>query len=344
MRRNSLFFIVFILLFFLISNVTVSFAQSVVAKNHFKVGKSHLQAGRYEEAEKEFKEALKIEARYIDAQYLLGLTYFSQKKFDDAKKAIEEVIRQDGRFELARLYMAQIFLETNEPGKAKDQLQYVFKNDPKNVQACYGLGVVFYIEGDLQKAIDSWKKSIDLEKTYAPAYYNLGLALYLQNKTDDAKRMIEKAISFKPLNTLYQFSLAWIDYEKGDKKKALGKFETLKAIGGESPISLVSAGILDYDADNIDKALEYAIKAKDMDKQFQKAYELMAICYEKKQNWNDARNAYEEILKLDKNESDIRKRLESVNEKIKCQETEKKSDPQGTNQEIKQNKEGKQNQ
>jgi superkiller protein 3 len=317
MLTMRVLFCVCLIAILFISSSSLAFAQSVSAKNHFKVGQSHLQNGRLEEAEKEFKEALKIEGKYSDALYLLAITHLSMKKFDDAEKEFVEVIGLEPRFETARLYLATVYLEKKEYDKAKDQLEYVMRVNAGIAQAHYGLGVVYYLQGDLKKSSEYWEKAIELDKKYAPAYYNLGLALYLKGRPDEARKSLEKAISLKPQSSLYNFSLAWIDYLTDRKKEALPLFDGLKATGAGTALGLVSEGILKYEAGDIDGALECAQKAREKDPEFQNSYFLIGMCQEKREEWEEAIPSYEQIMKLDPNEVTMKERVERLAKMIR---------------------------
>ncbi len=298
-------------------------AQSVIAKNRCKVGKNLLANGRYAEAERELKEALKLEPKYGDAHYLLALTYLSMKKNDEAEKEFQEVIRIEPRFEVPRLYLATIFLQKKDYRKAKDQLEFVISQDPKIAQAHYGLGVVYYYEGDISKSIALWRKAVEIDKNFVPAYYNLGLALFLSGNTEDGRAFVEKAMKMKPQNPLYGFTIAWLDYDSGKKKDAISRFEGYAEGCKGTAIGLVSEGICAYEKGEYEKALESAEKAIEKDSELQKAFELSGMSSEALKNWDMALKRYQEVLALDPNERDIKKKIETVKEKMKAVEADK---------------------
>lgn len=311
-----------ILLSFVLCCSEVS-AQSVIAKNRCKVGKNLLANGRYAEAERELKEALKLDPHYGDAHYLLALTYLSLKKLDDAEKELMEVIRIEPRFETTRLYLANIYLQKKEYKKAKDQLEFVISQNPKIAQAYYGLGVVLYYEGDISKSITQWRKAVEIDKNFVPAYYNLGLALILSGNTEDGRAFVEKAMKMKPQNPLYGFTVAWLDYDSGKKKDAISRFEGFAEGCKDSAIGFVSEGICAYEKGEYEKALECADKAVEKDLELQKAYELSGMSCEALKSWDKALKRYQEVLALDPNERDIKKKIENVKEKMKAEEAEK---------------------
>lgn len=298
-------------------------AQSVIARNRCKVGKNLLANGRFAEAERELKEALKLDPQYGDAHYLLGLTYLSMKRLDEAEKELLEVIRIEPRFETTRLYLANIYLQKKENRKAKDQLEFVISQNPRIAQAYYGLGVVSYYEGDISKSITQWRKAVEIDKNYVSAYYNLGLALFMTGNTEDGRVFVEKAMKMKPQNPLYGFTLAWLDYDSGKKKDAISRFEGYAEGCKGTAIGSVSEGICAFEKGEYQKALECADNAVEKDPDLQKAYQLSAMSCEALKSWDRALKRYQEILALDPNEREIKKKIEDVKEKIKAEEAEK---------------------
>lgn len=324
MRKDKIRIIVFALCIIALVSYGTAFAQSIPARNHMKVGRGHLEAGRLEQAEQELLEALKLDPTYSDAQYLLGLTYMTMKKLDSAQKCFEKVIQQEPKFETARLYLATVHLEKKNLRPAREELEFLIRNNPNNTQAYYGLGVVSYMEKDLAQAAKMWEKSINLDSNYAPAYYNLALVQYLLDKPDAARKLLDRAIKLRPQNLLYRFSASWISYLEGKKEGTPAEFEKLKNSGGNSPISFVCEGILDLEREDIDLAFECAGKAKQLDPGFQPSYVLAALCQEKTEDLEGALASYEEVLKLDPNETKIAAKIEKIKAILLLEEEEKK--------------------
>ena len=68
-------------------------ADSKSAEAHNKVGSKLYDQGRYKDAEKELREAIRIKPDHVNAHFNLGLTFIEQEKHADAEKEFREVIR-----------------------------------------------------------------------------------------------------------------------------------------------------------------------------------------------------------------------------------------------------------
>ena len=71
------------------------------AETHYNLGNSLADLKRYKEAEKEFREAIKLNPNVAEAHANLGILYLQQGKINDAQKELEiahELFFDQGRF------------------------------------------------------------------------------------------------------------------------------------------------------------------------------------------------------------------------------------------------------
>jgi predicted TPR repeat methyltransferase len=101
-------------------------------------------------------------------------------------------------------------------------------------------------------------------------------------------------------------------------------FEVIQAMAPDLPEGIVSEGILAYEKEDIDMALECADRACQKNQQFRSAFELKGMSHEKAGEWEDAVKAYKEMLNLDPNEKDLKKKLDGLSAKIAAMQEEKK--------------------
>ena len=98
---------------------------------------------KFENAEKHYKQLLKIDPTHFNATYLLGTLFFQQNKLKDAKKI----------FESAMLINAG------------------------HAELCNNYGATLTQLGEYKSAINILQKAIYINPNYAEAYNNLGAAL-----------------------------------------------------------------------------------------------------------------------------------------------------------------------
>ena len=56
------------------------------------LGNNYMRAGRYKPAEIAFKNALKIDSKYVNANYGLAGAYLQQNKLDEAQEELQKVV------------------------------------------------------------------------------------------------------------------------------------------------------------------------------------------------------------------------------------------------------------
>lgn len=104
------------------------------AKLHSSRGDELLKAGKVEEAQREFTEALLIEPQSADAHLGLAEAYHRQGRVEDAIRELRAALwsNEDVR---ARLALARLLLEQNRSGDARAELRAALKADPDNREA-----------------------------------------------------------------------------------------------------------------------------------------------------------------------------------------------------------------
>jgi len=111
------------------------------AHQYIKSGLSYYHKGDYNEAIKQFQEALKLNPEKAEIHYNLGLTYQAKGLWDEA---IEEYRKA---------------LELN----------------PEDAEAHNNLGIVYYNQGNCQKAIEEFKFALSINPDFEIARKNLKL-------------------------------------------------------------------------------------------------------------------------------------------------------------------------
>jgi tetratricopeptide (TPR) repeat protein len=76
--------------------------QFAAAEKSTSIGQCYYELGFYEDAEKEYREAIKSNPKLVRAYYNLAVLYASENKYDRAKKQLETGYRIDRNFSVAR--------------------------------------------------------------------------------------------------------------------------------------------------------------------------------------------------------------------------------------------------
>ncbi|MFD0766716.1 tetratricopeptide repeat protein [Mucilaginibacter lutimaris] len=170
--------------------LTFAFAPVVygqTAKELTDEGVKLFDNGKYDDAIAKYKEAIKTDAKYANAYYEIGYTYFS----------------------------------TNKPLEAIPYLETTIKLLPNSGGAYDMLGSIYDDNNQTAKGIEYYLKGISVDPNYQRLYYNLGLTYYRKKEYELAEERMIKAIMLEPKHASSHKMYASIMYEQGKKGKAL---------------------------------------------------------------------------------------------------------------------------
>ena len=163
------------------------------SNTHVNLGRTYLQMGRVPEALAEYKEAIRIDPRFVLgyanlggaylyqmgdvasalpvcqkileldtgnawAQDCLGWSYFAKNELPQAQAAFEKAVAANPQATLSRYRLAHTHRAQGHCQQAIETLQQIQKIDPSETSVFYDMGVVYEQMGDRQKARESFTR------------------------------------------------------------------------------------------------------------------------------------------------------------------------------------------
>lgn len=144
------------------------------AEEQFKLGNSHYQAGRWEQAIVAYQKALELDPNFQAAYANLGVTYYQIQQFDLAASQYEKALElnpNDGEvaYNLGVLYLQQAL--SREQGnqnllqQAITQLQKAQQMSPQLAEPYFSLGVAYMALNQNDNAIQAFETYLSLAST-----------------------------------------------------------------------------------------------------------------------------------------------------------------------------------
>jgi tetratricopeptide (TPR) repeat protein len=197
------------------------------AAKFFEQATTHHQAGRLNEAERDYIEALKIDDRDADALRLLAVLY------------------------------AQI----NQPERAIAFFERAHLVQPRNAETLNNLGVALRNSGRLDDAIARYEQALTIDPHYAQArgnlvnaYYERGNAFIEQGRNDEAGAWFEKVFHLEPRHFRALNNFGNLRRAQDKAEEAAGLFRQALAIRPDYAEAMANLGTSLRDLGKLDEA------------------------------------------------------------------------------------------
>ena len=145
-----------------------------------------------------YREALKINPKYITALSNLGVALADKGNYDEAASCFTKVLKIDPQNTDARMNLANVFFDQTKSEKAISIYKEILKTDPEDEDTHYNLACVLTSEGKINEAVLHYRETLRINPRYSKAHYYLGNILLNQGKINEAFSQFAMAIQFKP--------------------------------------------------------------------------------------------------------------------------------------------------
>ncbi|MDP3980495.1 MAG: tetratricopeptide repeat protein [Chlamydiota bacterium] len=167
-------------------------------KTHHYLGSLYDKKGLSREAEQEYRAAISLDDKYIEAYVNLGNLYYRQKDYAQAVTSLEKALSIAP--EDAKIYylLASVYKEMKAFDKAIKNYSLALRFNPAHVLTYNYLGVTYYESKQFKDARESFLKAIELDPKFADAYGNLGILYHFNfHELDKAIIYYEKFLQLK---------------------------------------------------------------------------------------------------------------------------------------------------
>jgi tetratricopeptide (TPR) repeat protein len=154
------------------------------------LAQAYIKLNKTDKAISAYKTAAELNPQRDDLRIKLGDIRYFEGQYEEAEIDYKEAVRinpsAENRFSLGLLYN-----ETGQYEKAERQFKQVLKLNPRDGYGNYGFGLVYNKKGQHEQAIAQFKEAIRLNKDFLNSYAYLGYAYADNGQMDEAGKQIE---------------------------------------------------------------------------------------------------------------------------------------------------------
>jgi len=207
------------------------------AEIHYQLGAEALQAGRREEAMREFNEALRSDERHPAAHLGRGITYQYFGKLEEAERDYRRALDLDPRFSDAHNALGQLLAVTNRLDQALPEFDLALENmlyREAYVARC-NKGQALYRLGRREEGLGELRTCLALAPRYCRGHRELGRIQLEQGRLKEALESFGRYTQFCEKTPDAWFQLGLAEMKAGDPDKAREAFEKCAALAGPGP-------------------------------------------------------------------------------------------------------------
>jgi tetratricopeptide (TPR) repeat protein len=195
------------------------------AEAHGNLGAALNYQGKFADAEKEFKEALRLDPELITAHANLGGLLHRQRRLDEAALEEQAAIALDPRLYEAQYQLGMIEIDRGDYARSIECLRTALRLRPGSFDALAGLGAALLQRGRIDEALVVLTEVVRGRPQDGPARFNLGKALQERGDLEAAASQFDAATRLSPDLAQAWYDLGRVRVLQGRQEEAIASFE-----------------------------------------------------------------------------------------------------------------------
>ncbi len=172
--------------------------QSQSALYHSNLGACYRAMNRIPDAIAAFREAIRLEPRFIGARYNLAMALEASGLKDEALAEYREVLRTNPDFVGALNNMGSLLSSLDRCDEAADCFRKAIARNPNSAEFHYNLANTLTRSGRFEQAVAEYRESIHFNSQLPEAYNNLATALSGLGRHEEALAELTHALALRP--------------------------------------------------------------------------------------------------------------------------------------------------
>ncbi len=208
---------------------------NVRKQKYFQSGQDYLQEGRLNEAEIQFRNALRLDPAYAEAHYQLALVDLRNRKWLGASQELARVIELQPENASARVEIAKLLIASGNLAQAQEQIDWLIQNHPNDATSHAVAADLLAARGSFAAALEEVDKAVALDPGNADLYSKLALIQLRNSQPELAEISFKKAIDLSPRAVAPRLMLANFYQARSRFSEAEGQLRESIAANPQNP-------------------------------------------------------------------------------------------------------------
>ncbi|HTK82088.1 MAG TPA: protein kinase [Bacteroidota bacterium] len=167
------------------------------------------------------RKALALDNSLAEAHTTLAFTYFEQWKYEEAEREFKQAIAMNPRYPTAYHWYNILLLRTGRVDEAEPVIKKGYELDPFSPIITLNVGAIFLSRKQFDAALPYFKKCIELDPSFAPGYGWLGMTYEQLKNYSEAIPAIQKSVELSGRSAEYVGYLGYALGRMGKRDEAL---------------------------------------------------------------------------------------------------------------------------
>ncbi|WP_405598904.1 tetratricopeptide repeat protein [Streptomyces sp. NBC_01410] len=266
---------------------------------HYGLGETYGRTGRYEESLAEFDLALELDPADIWSRSSRAHTKHALGRSEEALADLDQVIEAKPGHVWSLVRRSQIRRSLEDAEGALEDIGRARGLDPDNPWVVGEHGEILRYEGRYEEAIAEFDRAFALDPAYAWALGSRAMAKHALGRTQEALADLDEALELKPDYWWTLLRRVEIWREQGDEVREFADLDRFVELAEPKAWALVSRGYAHQRAERYEEALADYDRALAHDPEYGMALEIRGRMYERLGRFEEALADLDRGLALD---------------------------------------------
>ena len=281
---------------------------------HNNLGIALANAGRTEEAQTHYLQAISLQPNHAFAHFNLGNSFVMQRKWAEAEVHFNAALAADSHYVNARINLGQTLMQLGRNAEAVAQFRAALKDDNSAQDARTNLASLLIADGKLDEAVTLLREVLSAAPELVEAHYHLGCALEKQGQSTAAEIEFRAAVRLKPELAVGHLALGNLAKGSGDIATAEACYRQAIRLDSNLAEAQFALGNILAQQQQFDVAMSAYRQALVVDPSHIQARNNLANCQLVTGRLGDAIANYEEVLRVRPQDEAVRQNLEIARE------------------------------